>query len=172
MAGSAEDQRHASSMLATISGHLVSAALAMIAVEGAFVAFVLGSRQVEWYFFVLTGAAAIAFVWSIVQGGKGLNRVAKDGFDGNWSLASGGHFNRQAGWCVLGLVLFFSSTTASGQARQSEEVARLDALETELARRDADDGQIDAQIGELGERLDSLAAAVAEGSQTSADTAH
>src|ERR1700755_1780964 len=96
-AGTPEDKRAAVSMWVTLSSLVITAALAVIAVEGAFVTYALDKRVPGTTFYVLTVLSAGILIFSILNGGAGINRLTDDGFKGLWGLnVAGGYFGRQS----------------------------------------------------------------------------
>jgi outer membrane protein OmpA-like peptidoglycan-associated protein len=117
-----EDKRSAISFSVTLSSQLVTAALAMLTVEGAFVAFALSNRSVETGFTLFVLLAGVSFILSIVIAGKGITAARDAGFQGNWSLEAGkNYFNWQAILCLTGLVLFFGASLQSNIANAKNE---------------------------------------------------
>jgi len=118
---SEDDKKTAVGISVTLSGQLITAALAMVAVEGAFVAFALGNRNVFRGFEWLSGLTAILFILSIFVAGKGITKARNDGFNGAWNLqTTKNHFNWQAILCVLGLVSFFVTLLLSGGPKKRD----------------------------------------------------
>ena len=102
-----EDEREAVKLSVTLSNQLVAAALAMIAVEGAFSVFVIGNRLVSNWFFLFALLTFAFFVASIFVGGKGTSASCSSGFKGKWSLEAGTkRFNLQAIFCLVALSAF------------------------------------------------------------------
>ena len=131
---SEEDKRTAVGISVTLSGQLITAALAMLAVEGAFVAFALGNRNVVGGFRWLSGLTAILFILSIFVAGKGITKARNDGFNGAWNLqTTKNHFNWQAILCVLGLASFFVTLLLSGGPKKSEIEAKLEKFGKQIS---------------------------------------
>lgn len=94
----------------TLSGQLISAALSMLAIVGAIVFFMLDKRIVPWYFYLTIGFGFLAFIVSIFNGAKGIDKVRKDGFQDNWNLSNTkSYFNNQAIFCLIGIIASVSS---------------------------------------------------------------
>lgn len=126
---SADDQRASGSISITISGQLIAAALAMLTIEGGLIAFVYGSRETTgWFlFFLITGA--IAFIFSILNGGAGMDALRKAGYEGDWSNTTcKSNFNSQAIFCILGLVMFFSCAFCIGPSKQDSTQTQIDSI--------------------------------------------
>jgi hypothetical protein len=85
---SSEDQRSAANISVTLSGQLIVAALAMLAIEGAVLSFVYSDRKTTYLFSILIIVAAICFIGSIFVSGKGITVLRNKGYDGNWELKS------------------------------------------------------------------------------------
>jgi outer membrane protein OmpA-like peptidoglycan-associated protein len=136
-----EDKRSAISFSVTLSSQLVTAALAMLTVEGAFVAFALSNRSVETGFTLFVLLAGVSFILSIVIAGKGITAARDAGFQGNWSLEAGkNYFNWQAILCLTGLVLFFGALFRSGtpvsfpvESKLTDLNAKIEALQSNIA---------------------------------------
>jgi hypothetical protein len=152
-----EDQRGAVSLFATISGHLISAALAILAIEGGFLAYVLGNRIVNALFFVLAILTALLFVVSILIGGTAISRSAEAGFRGNWSLKSESQrYNWQAVLCLLGLVAFLGMAFLSGRPKESALEQEVSDLKSQAAKTTDAVGELQDSIDAFSTRLDSL----------------
>lgn len=105
----------------TLSTQLISAALTMIAVLGAFATFIMDKREIGIYYYFIVSLSFLFFVVSIFMGGKGIDISRKNGFEGNWNLiASGGYFNYQAISCFVGLFCFIFSIFIGNQNSTSK----------------------------------------------------
>ncbi len=121
LALSSEDQRAAANISVTLSGQLIAAALAMLAIEGAVLSFVYASRTTGYWFLALIILAAISFIGSIYVAGKGMTVLRNKGYEGTWELnRSKSHFNWQAIFCIIGLSCFFSSAFFIGQPKKDK----------------------------------------------------
>lgn len=142
-----EDQRLATTMVAGLSSQLMTAALGMIALMGAWLTFAVDKKECGLLFWILTLASFACFVLSIVLGGKGTAILYKQGASGDWNYAKGDSaFQWQTIICFLGIFLFFSSVL----------VARKDkAPETSLPQEVAKiSGHIEKQNSLIGQFLD------------------
>lgn len=118
---SSEDQRAAANISVTLSGQLIAAALAMLAIEGAVLSFVYASRTTSYWFLALIILAALSFIGSIFVAGKGITALRNKGYEGTWELnCSKAHFNWQAIFCIIGLVCFFGSAFFIGQPKRDK----------------------------------------------------
>lgn len=133
-----EDKRNAVQISITLSSQLVTAALAMLTVEGAYVAYVLDKRVPEDYFGLVSMLSAIFFILSVFIAGKAITAARNAGFDGNWNLESGkGQFNLQALFNALGLFLLVGVVLLSGTSKREDTIAKnitssMHSLETVL----------------------------------------
>ena len=101
------DKKDAVNIGVTLSGQLITAALAMIAVIGTFATFIIDKRNVGFGYYLVSGGAFLSFVVSIYFGGKGIDKARKDGFTGNWNLDNTrAFFNNQSFTAFLGIALF------------------------------------------------------------------
>jgi hypothetical protein len=134
-----EDQRAAVGFSITLSGQLIAAATATLAVECAYVSFALGAHDVPYYFFVFAVSGAILIILSIISGGRGITIARNAGFAANWDLNKGkGEFNVQA-LCLAGaLVLLGVGFFLVGPLKRPHVEQKLDTLckETELVRKE------------------------------------
>ena len=125
-----DNKRTAVGFSVTLSSQLIGAALAVLTIEGAFVAFALGNRLVPIGFEIIAGAAAFFFIVSIIAAGKGITSARNSGFEGGWSLEKGKtQFNLQAYSCIFGLVLVFVTFMRSGEPRELVLESRIEMLE-------------------------------------------
>lgn len=83
----------------TISGHIITAALQMLAILSAVAVFIMDKRDVGLIYYICISLSFLSFIMSIHFGAKGI------GSDRNKSF-----FNRQAIFSFLGLILFLIST--------------------------------------------------------------
>lgn len=134
-----EDQRAAAGILCNLSGFVITASLAMLAIEGALIAFVLGNRIAGWLYFVTSILAFLGFVVSIVLGGWGITKTVEMLANGTWkpSVASG-LFNAQAGFAFLGLLFFLVSALLSGKPKETEIQGVLTTLSTKMQTLESD----------------------------------
>ena len=116
-----EDQKQAVIIVTTLSGQLMAAALAMIALEGAFLTFALDKKSCGLGFWLFVSSAFAVFVLSIFLGGKGIAAHYKAGADGNWNYSEGNaRFRWQTALCLLGLVLFLLAVISAQTDKPSE----------------------------------------------------
>lgn len=128
-----EDKRLAVNMSITLSTQLMAAALAILAILGAFTTYALKERVVPSFFMILAIVAFLLFIVSIYFGGKGISKSNRDGFEGNWSIEKRkSYFNKQAIFCFLGLFLFVGLLFLSGPSRESTIKMELAEIETRL----------------------------------------
>jgi hypothetical protein len=85
-----------------IAPQIMSASLTMITVVAAFTAFIVDKREVNCWFYIVTGASFLALVVSIFLGGKGLSSNTTLDKANRWH-------NWQAISAILGIVLFCGS---------------------------------------------------------------
>ena len=153
-----EDKRQAVNMAAGLSGQLITAALGMIALQGAYVAFAADKKQCGFWFWALMLAAFLIFVASIFCAGKGTAKLYKDGFAGKWNPDSGkGLFNAQAGLCLAGILLFIAAVSVARHDKLSSAEPtqnRFDSnVQTQLEELKKQVGQLQQQILELKPRV-------------------
>jgi multisubunit Na+/H+ antiporter MnhC subunit len=133
-----EDKRTAVGLSVGLSGQLISAALAMLALEGTYLAYALASREVLIGFEVVSVAAAAAFIWSVLVAGKAVTEARNAGFAGEWKLEAGkDKFNQQAQALVLGLALFVGVLLLSGENKVDKSPS-ADESRMQLTARVAD----------------------------------
>jgi len=128
-----EDKRTAIGISISLSGHLITAALAMIAIEGAYLAFALGNREVSEWFYIFASLTASSFIVSILIAGRGITESRDSGFEGNWDITkSKNKFNWQAILCLLGIILFFLTMFSSINPKKSEINSTIKNLEQQM----------------------------------------
>jgi len=159
-----DDKRAAAGLLSNLSGFIVSACLAMLAIEGALLTFVVGNRVAPPGYFVMSVLAFFAFVSSIVCGGRGITKTAEALAKGQWvvSIASG-TFNAQAGLAFLGLICFLISALLVGAPKETEIQKSLteltvetQALQAAMKAHELSDGTVVQDIKQLGQRVEKL----------------
>lgn len=149
-----EDKRTAVGLSTTLSGQLVQAAVAILTVEGAYIAYALVSRQTHTSFGFVAFLAAVAFVLSVYFSGKGITEARNAGFAGDWNLASGKkYFNLQTLSLMSGLVLFAAMLFLSGSSKESALESKIEALSEEVVRLHEELAQTRRQASEANKRL-------------------
>lgn len=129
-----ENERQAATIKVTISNHVATAALGVIAGGAALYTYISQNYEAPTAFHALMLLSVGALVLSIICGGFGSNALANKLASGEWTgetrLLS---FNRQALLTLLGLVLVLVATAVGvGSDRQrSGTDTRLDALSRE-----------------------------------------
>jgi hypothetical protein len=125
-----EDQRAAAAIQVSISSFVLTAALAVIAAEGALVTFYLDKRVIDWPGIVALALTPALVVASFIAGGLGLNQLSKNGYSGTWNItAASAQFNWQAIFTLLaacGIIASVLGTHAKPDAKdQGERIMRL-----------------------------------------------
>jgi len=129
-----DDERAAANITVTLSGQIIAAALAMLAIEGAVLSFVYSNRITDYRFFVLIIVAAVSFISSIYRAGKGITALRNQGYEGNWELKSTkNHFNLQAILCLIGLSCFFGSAFFIGQPKADKLTDEITLIKQEMS---------------------------------------
>jgi hypothetical protein len=128
-----EDKRSAVGISVNLSTQLIAAALALLAVEGAYVAYALGDREVKGGFVIMHIASVILLVLSIFIAGKGITKARDSGYSGAWDLSIGKrNFNWQAVCCLLALLSFGIGLLLSGPAKEDEVKDEIIQLQSRL----------------------------------------
>jgi len=83
----------------TISTQIITASLAMISLIGAFAVFIIDKREVNWWYYILTGISFLCFVVSIFLGGKGISGKGKNKVPNPF-------YDWQAKTALIGVILF------------------------------------------------------------------
>jgi len=123
------DKKDAVNIGVTLSTQIITASLTMIAVIGAFAAFVIDKRDVGLTYYLITGGAFFCFIISIVLGGKGIDKARKSGFAGTWTIdETKDFFNRQSIIALLGVILF-SISIFVGKEKPDELKSKIDNQE-------------------------------------------
>lgn len=131
----AEDKRTAVKLTTNLSGRLIMAALAMLAIEGGVISFVYVQGETGKWFVPLTIIAAAAFVISIFLAGKGITKLRDSGLGGTWDIEEGKHyFNWQALACLVGLCCFFASAFSIGTEKGKGLEHRVTSLISSVTR--------------------------------------
>jgi hypothetical protein len=123
----ADDQRAAVGFSITLSGQLIAASTATLAVVCAYVSYALGNRTPPWYFYVCVLSAAFLIVFSIFKGGKGIVKARNAGFGARWSLEDGkNEFNVQAISLIGALLLLGIGFLSSGPIKEQKLDQKLE----------------------------------------------
>lgn len=156
-----EDKRAAANMTVTLSTQLMTASLAIIAVEGAVYTFVLDKRTPTNLFTFLVMLVFFFFILSIYMGGRGVNKVRKAVFDGSWKINDvRDEFAWQALLGVVGLVCLFLSLSQTGKSKEDstqQELSNLKVAVEQLKQSRADsEKRAEAALSELRAQLEEL----------------
>lgn len=143
-----EDRRAAIGMSVTLSGQLMAASLAMLAIGGSWVAYAIGNREPYRGFAAVAVLSALAFVLSLLLGGRAVTAARNAGFYGGWSLDAGRRgFDWQARLCLLGLLLFGLVLALSGQSGSS-------LLEADVSELRGASAQVSERVAAIEEALE------------------
>jgi hypothetical protein len=156
-AGAAEDKRAAASMEVTLSSQVITAALAVMAVEGAFITYVLDKRQPGAAFYILTVLSALLLIFSILNGGVGVKRLTEAGFKGEWGSNDASNcFGRQSLACLAGVLLLFFAVVFGGATKEDDAAKDLRALRGRLQAAESKNGEFASQLDELRSKSEEL----------------
>ena len=125
-----EDKKSAVQISITLSSLIMQAALAILSIEAAYVAYALTNRETSIWFGLSAIITAICFVVSIFKAGKAITQCRNDGFKGNWDISSGKDlFNQQAVYCLIGLIFLFFTFLLSGNPKETDLNSKFSNLE-------------------------------------------
>jgi|SRR5687767_4174798 len=142
-----EDQRTAVSLWVTLSSQVIAATLALIALQGAFTTFVLDKREPSFSFYLIVVVTFLLFIFSILSGGVGIDKMTVKGSTGTWNLDTGRpYFRRQTVVCLLGVLLFFLSLFFSGSTKAEPQSENVKLLQQQVA---AQQTKLDSAFGQL-----------------------
>lgn len=131
--GGKEDKKAAVQLWTTVSTQLITATLAMIAVQGAFITFFFDKRHPSTSFFVFSCLALVLFILSIAMAAKGIGALAQSGYSGEWKKDDAVvKFFLQTVLCLLGLVFFFTSLLFSGPTKETESDKQVKELQQQV----------------------------------------
>lgn len=155
-----EDRRAAVNISVNLSSYLITAALTMLAVVGAFATYLLDKRLTNIYFWLAFGASILAFVASVFFGGRGTAKVYMKGHKGDWSLTVGSkYFDWQAKACIVGLLAFAALIFATSPKEDDTAQAIMKLQETlvEQLRTQQDNYRdLNRRVLQLQQQMDSL----------------
>lgn len=162
------DKKDAVNIGVTLSTQLISAALTMIGVLGAFTAFVIDKRDAGIAYKALTIISFASFVCSIFSGGKGINTARVNGHSGNWDIgATKESFNRQALLTLSGVLFFIASAYFTGNEKSdelkvelSEQRRIIDSLKVQYSLQRQELGSLRKENVIIAARADSVLRAV------------
>jgi heme/copper-type cytochrome/quinol oxidase subunit 1 len=137
-------------MTVTLSTQLMAASLAVIAIEGAVYTFVNDKRIPSGWFTVFVILVFLFFLMSIYVGGKGVNKVRKAVFDGNWTInLVRDEFAWQALLGVLGIICLFVSLVTAGKTKEETMQQDLSNLRYTVEKQQQYLGGVEKQLEEL-----------------------
>ena len=130
-----EDKRTAVNITTNLSGRLITAALAMLAIEGGVISLIYVQGETGVWFVPLIIIAAAAFVISIFLARTGITKLRDSGQGGAWDIAEGkNYFNWQAISCLVGFCCFFASAFTIGIEKGRGLENRVSSLITSVTR--------------------------------------
>jgi hypothetical protein len=104
--GSIEYRRTASGLVTTLSGYVITAALAILGAQAVVATFVIDRRQHLTGFYVVSASGTALLIGSVLLGGAGMDEIVRAGANGNWKIRTRyGKFNWQALLALAGTVL-------------------------------------------------------------------
>jgi uncharacterized coiled-coil protein SlyX len=157
MAGQPEDQRNAATIYTSLSSYVMTASLGVIAAQAAVATFVLDKRDHLTCFYICMVAGILASVVSVVLGGKGIAAIASGGFGGAWSIKPNGDpFNRQAIFCLLGVVLLLVSVFTGQTKPENPSAEQVQRLSATIAQQQSQIEQLKGKYAALADQLKSL----------------
>jgi hypothetical protein len=152
----AEDRKAAVSMWVTLSSQVIAATLAIIAIEGAFVTYVLDKRLPGPGFYILIVLSIVSLVFSILNGGVGISRLTVAGSVGRWGLKDGSpYFGKQSLACLVGVVLFFLALFFSGGTKEENQAKELKALQDKIQVIESRSKELSSQLDDIRSKFDS-----------------
>lgn len=129
-----EDERAAVGFSITLSGQLIAASMAVLAAEGAFVWYALGSRLPGTWFIISAALTASLVAASIFQAGRGITKARNAGFRGAWNLNEGRwEFNSQAILLFVALLMLAITFSLSGSSKDSALEQSVEKLQAQVA---------------------------------------
>jgi ABC-type multidrug transport system fused ATPase/permease subunit len=158
-----ENERTAIGIGITLSGQLITATLALLAVAGTFVVYIIDKWRVGIVFYVLIILTLLSSVTSMIYGGKGINLAREKGHAGDWGLKlTKKQFNRQALFGILSIIFFLVSIfcghpkTDDTEASQAALKTRIEHLELQDSTERSALQQQQADIRSLRRKVDSI----------------
>jgi uncharacterized protein YdaL len=162
-----ESQRAAANITVTLSSQIITASLAVIAVEGAFATFALDKRNTEWYLTLFVLLTFASFIGSMISAGLGIHRTRQAVFNNEWEPATGiNQFIFQFWLGVLGIVFFCLSLVFSGTPKAEDVQETLRTLDRKGADQQEQIDSLSRQVKSLRQELDSSTNAQSSGQET------
>lgn len=128
-----EDKKAAIQLWTTVSTQLITATLAMMAVQGAFITFFFDKRHPSTLFYVISPLTLLLFISSIAMAAKGIGALAQSGYSGEWKKDDAiSKFRLQTVLCLVGILFFFTSLFFSGPTRESETDKQVKELQQQV----------------------------------------
>lgn len=158
-----EDRRVASQISVGLSNTLSASSISVLAILAATYTFLYQGHELGFWFALFFTLSVIAFVCSIIAGGKGVTAVRNSGFDGDWSREAGAFiFNLQALLCAGGIMLYFLAITLIGPNKNSALEGRLLSTAALARAQEQQVITIQRQLGKIAQGKIELEARVAE----------
>jgi hypothetical protein len=117
----------------TLSNTIITASVSLIAVLATITSIFITNYVLTVTFYIFVFLAFFALIASIFTGGKGIDKIRKEGFENNWQIEyTKSIFNKQAIFCLFGILFVFltliiglNSTSKETKAKELEEKIRL-----------------------------------------------
>jgi peptidoglycan hydrolase CwlO-like protein len=151
------DQKDAVGHAIHLSSQLITAALAILAILGAYVAFALGNRLVGFGFYSASAISFIVFILSIFLAGRGIATSYSKGAKGDWNVIHGDHlFNSQAILCAIGLIAFFAAVLFSITPAPSATQDKLQSIDNRIAELSGEIKKMNGHAEKYNQKIDTL----------------
>jgi hypothetical protein len=140
-----------------ISGHLITAALQMLAILSAVTVFIMDKRDVGFVYYICIGLSFLSFILSIYYGAKGIGS--------NYEISKS-LFNKQAIFSFLGLIIFsisvyigikiYNPTKNLDFIKENRLTNKFDAYNSDLKKAQENILRLTKKVFLLDEELDQL----------------
>lgn len=149
-----EDLRAAANMTVTLSTQLMTASLALLAVEGAIFTFANDKRTPGGGFTISVGLCFLFLMASLYMGGRGINKVRKAVAAEDWSINKvRDEFAWQAVLGFLGLMCLILSLFLTGKPKEENMQQDLTNMKTMIEKQQQVVNGLEKQLGELRDQI-------------------
>lgn len=120
-----DDERTASGIFVSLSSQLMAGAFAVLGVEAAILGFIIERKSpgpLFWLALLCSIAAVVLIIASAYNGGLGISEIAKEGYNGRWSLSpQQGRFRSQKQLMIFATTAVYLSVALAVAAPSKPE---------------------------------------------------
>jgi hypothetical protein len=153
-----EDKRAAVNIGVNLSNQLITTSLAIIAILGVSVTFLIQQKDVGFWFYFFSIISFFSLLASVFSGGKGINSARNNGYKGNWIIKEDKRkwFDWQAKFTLLGILSFCFIFFTGVEKKTELERSQIETNELLIKQINLTDRLMDSLIREQNKKIEFL----------------